>query len=103
MVKSIFKIGCTREIGITIKLKQRFKLLEFNYACNNNLKQNLNNLKYWDSNMIKDVTCLAQMLEDLLLRNIRVPPESSKSTREDEANSNKIQINSKLNNFSIDS
>ena len=42
-----------------MKLKQGFKVLEFNYACNNNLKQNLSNLKYWDSNMIKYVTCLA--------------------------------------------
>ena len=47
------------ELGIAITLKQEFKLLEYKQACNNNLKQNLNNLKYWDSNMIKGITCLA--------------------------------------------
>ena len=34
-------------LGIAITLKQEFKLLGYKYACNN-LKQNLNNLKYWD-------------------------------------------------------
>ena len=79
------------ELGIAITLKQEFKLLGYKYACNNNLKQNLNNLKYWDKHGQKcNLPCLIGCSQTASKSD---SPKSSKSIRENKPNSNKIQIN----------